>query len=158
MIAKTRWGLGIAAALSPDVIQVAAAAAESLGYDSFWVNDTPAGDGLTALTHAAGGTSNIDLGVGVIPLSRRTPESIIEQLRSLSESGDRERADGVQGAHLPLDRLLLGVGSAVPARMGLRESVAASARSKPRWRLTWSWLRWVRGCAGWRVRRPTACS
>lgn len=103
---ETRWGFGIASASSPDVIQASAMAAESLGYDSFWVNDTSSGDGLTALARAAAVTSHIPLGVGVIPLSRRTPASIIEQVRSLT-------APPMEGEQLrlPVDRLRLGVGS-----------------------------------------------
>lgn len=102
---ETRWGFGIASASSPDVIQASAKAAESLGYDSFWVNDTSSGDGVTALARAAAVTSHIQLGVGVIPLSRRTPVSIIEQVRSLTTpKKDKE-------LHLPVGRLRLGVGS-----------------------------------------------
>ncbi|MCM8749488.1 LLM class flavin-dependent oxidoreductase [Thermomicrobiaceae bacterium CFH 74404] len=89
-------GFGLAATTPATVIRAAAAAAEEHGYRTFWVNDTPDGDGLAALAQAATATERIGLGVGVIPLSRRTPESIVEQVRRLG---------------LPLDRLRLGVGS-----------------------------------------------
>lgn len=92
----TTWGFGIAAAVPVEVVRQAAIQAEALGYAAFWVNDTPNGDGLAALAEAAAVTTRINLGVGVVPLSRRSPESIINQVR---ETG------------LPLDRLLLGVGS-----------------------------------------------
>lgn len=95
-MAETRRGFGIAAALPREVVVAVAQQVEALGYYSLWVNDTPDGDGLAALSHAAGVTGRIRLGVGVIPLSRRTPESIIEETRQL---------------RLPLDRLQLGVGS-----------------------------------------------
>ena len=102
----TGRGFGIASASSPDVIQASAMAAESLGYATFWVNDTSSGDGLTALARTAAVTNHIQLGVGVIPLSRRTPASIIDQVRSLTAP-----QEGSTELHLPLDRLRLGVGS-----------------------------------------------
>ncbi|HUZ03326.1 MAG TPA: LLM class flavin-dependent oxidoreductase [Thermomicrobiaceae bacterium] len=118
----TRRGFGIAAAVPAEVVRAAASEAESLGYDSFWVNDTPNGDGLTALAEAAQVTSVIQLGVGVIPLSRRSPGSIIAQIRGAERSGDHEGVVGgrveahdrqvpLTGLELPLDRLLLGIGS-----------------------------------------------
>lgn len=101
---ESRRGFGVAAAISPEVITAAARLAESLGYHSFWVNDTPNGDGLEALAGAASVTSHIKLGVGVIPLSRRPADQIVAQLRTMDGS------DG-KAARLPLDRLWLGVGS-----------------------------------------------
>jgi alkanesulfonate monooxygenase SsuD/methylene tetrahydromethanopterin reductase-like flavin-dependent oxidoreductase (luciferase family) len=89
-------GFGLAATTPAAVIRAAAAAAEHEGYRTFWVNDTPEGDGLAALVEAASVTRRIGLGVGVIPLSRRTPEQIVEQVRWLA---------------LPIDRLRLGIGS-----------------------------------------------
>lgn len=89
-------GFGVAAALPHDVIREVAKEAELAGYTSFWVNDTPNGDGLAALAEAARETSLIKLGVGVIALSRKSPEQIADQALRLN---------------LPLDRLYLGVGS-----------------------------------------------
>jgi alkanesulfonate monooxygenase SsuD/methylene tetrahydromethanopterin reductase-like flavin-dependent oxidoreductase (luciferase family) len=85
--------------------------AEALGYSSFWVNDTPGGDGLAALAAAAGVTERIALGVGVIPFDRRPASAI---------------ADDVARLGLPEDRLLLGVGSGGdPKGLGLvRDGVA----------------------------------
>ncbi|HET9015642.1 MAG TPA: LLM class flavin-dependent oxidoreductase [Thermomicrobiaceae bacterium] len=115
-------GFGIAAAVPAEVVRAAAAEAEALGYDTFWVNDTPNGDGLTALAEAAAVTSVIRLGVGVIPLSRRSPESIIAQIRGVDRTADHEgtvgerievkgRPEPLTGLQLPLDRLWLGIGS-----------------------------------------------
>jgi alkanesulfonate monooxygenase SsuD/methylene tetrahydromethanopterin reductase-like flavin-dependent oxidoreductase (luciferase family) len=92
-------GFAMFAATPPDVIRASAREAEALGYGSFWVNHPGAMDGLAALAHAAGETRRIDLGIGVIPLHTRGPESIVQ---------------GVQASALPLDRLLLGVGSPNP--------------------------------------------
>lgn len=121
-MAQTRRGFGIAASVPVEVVRAAAEMAESLGYDSFWVNHPPNGDGLTALAHAAAVTTGIKLGVGVIPLSHRTPESIIEQVKRLNRTEDAEGGAGsdvdkrgetqeVEGLSLPLDRLYLGIGS-----------------------------------------------
>lgn len=89
-------GFGVAGALSPSVVGDLAAAAEAAGYRSFWVNDTPGGDGLAALRAAAATTATIRLGVGVIPLDRQRPEAIAARIAELG---------------LPVDRLTIGVGS-----------------------------------------------
>ena len=102
----TRRGFGVASAIPADVIQANARAAEWLGYAAFWVNDTSSGDGLNALALAAAVTDRSQLGVGVIPLSRRSPASIIDQVRSLTAP-----KQGSDDLHLPLGRLRLGVGS-----------------------------------------------
>jgi alkanesulfonate monooxygenase SsuD/methylene tetrahydromethanopterin reductase-like flavin-dependent oxidoreductase (luciferase family) len=89
-------GFGLAAALPPETISAAAAAAEGAGYGSFWVNDTPGADGLERLAAAAAVTRRIALGVGVIPLDRRPAAEIIARVAELG---------------LPQERLILGVGS-----------------------------------------------
>src|SRR5262249_54574704 len=81
------------------------------GFGSFWVNHPGPTDGLAALALGARETRRIDLGVGVVPLHTRGPESI---------------ADGVRATGLPVDRLLLGVGSPNPGALKpVREGVAA---------------------------------
>lgn len=94
-------GLGFAvfAGVSPEIIRASAKEAERLGYTSFWVNHPGPMDGLAALAHAARETQRIELGIGVIPLNTRGPESIVQ---------------GVKATGLPVDRLLLGVGSPNP--------------------------------------------
>ncbi|MGA7669296.1 MAG: LLM class flavin-dependent oxidoreductase [Nitrolancea sp.] len=113
-MADSRRGFGVAAAISPEVIRAAAQLAESLGYHSFWVNDTPNGDGLEALAQAASVTTRITLGVGVIPLSRRPADEIVRQLRTMDGSAGDLR--------LPLDRLWLGVGSGAGGPGALRRT------------------------------------
>jgi alkanesulfonate monooxygenase SsuD/methylene tetrahydromethanopterin reductase-like flavin-dependent oxidoreductase (luciferase family) len=92
---ETTRGFGVAAAVAPAAIRAAAERTEALGYDSFWVNYAGV-DGLAALAEAAAVTKRVRLGVGVIPLTGRSPESIVEGVRQLG---------------LPLDRLILGIGS-----------------------------------------------
>jgi alkanesulfonate monooxygenase SsuD/methylene tetrahydromethanopterin reductase-like flavin-dependent oxidoreductase (luciferase family) len=109
-MSATRRGFGLFAGISIDVIKGAAAATESAGYRSFWVNYAGA-DGLAVLSQAASVTSRIKLGVGVVPLPTRSPASI---------------AEGVRQNHLPSNRLVLGIGSPNPralqtARDGIRE-------------------------------------
>ncbi len=78
---RAGWrGFGVAGALPHDVIRALAPAAEAAGYHTFWVNDTPHGDGLASLRAAAEVTSEILLGVGVIPLDRQ-PADVIARPR-----------------------------------------------------------------------------
>ena len=103
-------GFALFAAAPPDVISATAREAEALGYTSFWVNHPGSFDGLGALALAAAQTRRIELGIGVIPLHTRGPESIVQ---------------GVRTHTLPLDRLLLGVGSPNPDSLKrVRDGVA----------------------------------
>jgi len=104
-------GFALFAGTAAEVIRAAAGEAEALGYTSFWVNHPGSTDGLAALAEAAGQTQRVALGVGVIPLHTRGPESIVA---------------GVRDTRLPLDRLLLGVGSPNPKSLDrVRTGVAA---------------------------------
>jgi len=111
MATGTAKGFAVFAGVSPEVIRASAREAEALGYGSFWVNHPGAVDGLGSLAHAAAETRRLDLGVGVIPLHTRGPESIVE---------------GVRQHALAPARLLLGVGSPNPeALKRVRDGVAA---------------------------------
>jgi alkanesulfonate monooxygenase SsuD/methylene tetrahydromethanopterin reductase-like flavin-dependent oxidoreductase (luciferase family) len=104
-------GFALFAAAPKDVISATAREAEALGYTSFWVNHPGSFDGLGALAGAAAQTRRLELGIGVIPLHTRGPESIVQ---------------GVRTHTLPLDRLLLGVGSPNPDSLKrVRDGVAA---------------------------------
>src|SRR6266849_5882127 len=92
-------GFALFAGVASEVVRAAAREAETLGYTSFWVNHPGSTDGLAALGVAAKETRRIALGIGVIPLHTRGPENI---------------AGGVRSHAVPLDRLLLGVGSPKP--------------------------------------------
>jgi alkanesulfonate monooxygenase SsuD/methylene tetrahydromethanopterin reductase-like flavin-dependent oxidoreductase (luciferase family) len=108
-------GFAVAANTAPEVIRASAREAEALGYSSFWVNYPGSVDGLTALALAARETRRIKIGVGVIPLNTRGPDSI---------------AAGVRANALPLDRLLLGVGSADPGALKRVRDGVAKLRSR----------------------------
>lgn len=108
-------GFAVAANASPDVLRTSAREAERLGYGSFWVNHPGATDGLAALAVAAGETTRVEIGVGVIPLHTRGPDSVIE---------------GVRSHALPLDRLLLGVGSPNPRALARVRAGVATIRSQ----------------------------
>ena len=111
MASGTDRGFAVFAGVSPEIIRVSAREAEALGYRSFWVNHPGPVDGLGSLAHAAAETRGLDLGVGVVPLHTRGPESIVA---------------GVAAHALPAARLLLGVGSPNPeALKRVREGVTA---------------------------------
>src|SRR3712207_3276296 len=94
---RAGWrGFGVAGALPHDIIRAIAAAAEAAGYHTFWVNDTPQGDGLASLRAATEVTAEIQLGVGVIPLDRQPAEVIAQRVDELG---------------LPQQRLIVGIGS-----------------------------------------------
>ena len=104
-------GFALFAGTTPEIIRASAREAEALEYSSFWVNHPGSVDGLAALALAARETKSIELGIGVIPLHTRGPEAI---------------AEGVRATALPLDRLLLGVGSPNPKSLArVRDGVAA---------------------------------
>jgi alkanesulfonate monooxygenase SsuD/methylene tetrahydromethanopterin reductase-like flavin-dependent oxidoreductase (luciferase family) len=114
------YGFAVFAGVAPASSQACAREAEAAGYASFWVNHPGKTDGLAALALAARETRRIALGVGVIPLHTRGPESIV--------AGVRENA-------LPLDRLLLGVGSPNPASLSRVRAGVAALRAELRGRL-----------------------
>ncbi|MEX0790973.1 MAG: LLM class flavin-dependent oxidoreductase [Actinomycetota bacterium] len=85
---------------------------EDLGYTTIWSNDTPGADGIVTAAAMADATETLRVGVGVVAVDRRPPEEISETLRELE---------------IPLDRLVLGVGSgSSPAPLvTVRRAVAA---------------------------------
>ncbi len=111
MAGATAKGFAVFAGVSSDIIRASAREAEAKGFASFWVNHPGPVDGLGALAQAATETQRIDLGVGVVPLHTRGPESI---------------AAGVREHALAPARLLLGVGSPNPQALSrVREGVTA---------------------------------
>ena len=108
-------GFALFAATASEIIGASAREAEGLGYSSFWVNHPGATDGLASLAVAAKDTRRIELGIGVIPLHTRGPAPIVE---------------GVRAQALPLDRLLLGVGSPNPGALSRVRAGITELRSK----------------------------
>jgi len=111
----TTLGFALFAGTAPGLIPAAAREAEGLGYGSFWLNHPGATDGLVGLGLAARETRRIELGVGVIPLHTRGPQSIVE---------------GVRVNGLPLPRLLLGIGSPNPGALARVRSGVAALRAE----------------------------
>jgi alkanesulfonate monooxygenase SsuD/methylene tetrahydromethanopterin reductase-like flavin-dependent oxidoreductase (luciferase family) len=110
-------GFALHAGVAAEVIRRAARDTEAAGYDSFWVNYPGPVDGLAALALAAAETTRIALGVGVVPLHTRGPDSIVA---------------GVRARALPVDRLWLGVGSPNPGALGrVRAGIAALRAQLP---------------------------
>lgn len=89
-------GFGVDAGLPDGVATELAHRAEALSYSSIWATDTPRADGLANLAAFARATEHIRLGVGVLPLDRHSPQSIVERVKQLD---------------LPAGRLWLGIGS-----------------------------------------------
>ncbi|MEP6481967.1 MAG: LLM class flavin-dependent oxidoreductase [Rhodoglobus sp.] len=89
--------IGLPGATAPRVLRELAPHIERLGFRGLWLNDTPTGDSLAGLAVAAGVTSGLRLGTGVIPLDRRSPAKISSRL-----------------ADLPLERVTIGIGSGGP--------------------------------------------
>lgn len=91
----THLGFGLAGAAPEGTVLRAARAAEQAGYRTFWLNHPPTYDALPKLGRVAEAVS-IPVATGVIPISARTPGSILE---------------GMDAARLPADRFRLGIGS-----------------------------------------------
>ena len=98
-----------------EILRASALEAEASGYGSFWVNYPGSIDGIAALAAATGETRRVELGIGVIPLHTRGPDSIVE---------------GVRSHGLPLARLLLGVGSPNPRALARVDDGVQALRSQ----------------------------
>ncbi len=93
-----------------------------MAIDTFWVNDTPGSDGFEGLRLAAEVTSTIRLGIGVIPIDRRPPDTIIQ---------------AIEAKKLPKERLIVGVGAGAELYGSLdsvRAAVQTIRQSKPAYR------------------------
>jgi len=88
-------GFGIDASVPLEVAMEVAGLVERAGYGSFWVNGSPH-DGALSIIDGALQTTELDVGVGVFPLTKISAEELV------SEVIDRA---------LPQERIWLGVGS-----------------------------------------------
>jgi alkanesulfonate monooxygenase SsuD/methylene tetrahydromethanopterin reductase-like flavin-dependent oxidoreductase (luciferase family) len=107
----TPRGIALFAGTAADVVAETARVTEELGYASFWLNHPGPTDGVAGLEVAARATAAIDLGVGVVPIHRREVETVVE---------------GAREASLPVERLLLGIGTAGPGAFELARRGTAS--------------------------------
>jgi hypothetical protein len=88
-------GFGIDASLPLEVALEVAGLVERAGYGSFWVNGSPH-DGALNIIQGALERTELDVGVGVFPLTKISADELVTEVR------DRD---------LPQNRLWLGVGS-----------------------------------------------
>lgn len=110
---------GLAGAVDHAVLRALAPRLESAGFHTLWLNDSADGDSLAGLAAVAEVTSTLKLATGVLPFDRWPADKI---------------AAAVEQHGLPLERLVLGVGSGTGSRLGtvaqgiaeLRESVDAA--------------------------------
>ena len=98
-----RLSFGITAGDRPWLADLGAAL-EQWGFDAVWANDTPGRSGIAALGAMAARTRRLELGLGVAPLSERSAAEITDEA---GRSG------------LPLERLVLGVGSGASRSLAL---------------------------------------
>lgn len=105
--------LGVAGSLGPEAIAEIAPAVEEAGFHTLWVNDTPDGDALAALSAAARVTERLHLATGVVPVDRRPAAEVAAEVASLA---------------LPLDRVTLGIGSGI-ARRGALDRVRGAVET-----------------------------
>lgn len=95
----TKMGFGITSTVDHSVVRELAPRLEEAGFRTLWINHGGSGDSLASIQVAASVTTRIRLASGVIPVDRMVPQEIVRTVQ--------ERA-------LPLDRLVLGIGSSAP--------------------------------------------
>ncbi|MGO1769308.1 MAG: LLM class flavin-dependent oxidoreductase [Microbacterium sp.] len=109
----TRISLGIAGAVGPDAAAALAPRLELAGFRSLWINETPGANALEVAAAAARETDRLRVATGVIPVDRRSPDELLDDIRRLE---------------LPEARLTLGIGAGQTRRGALaRVEEAASA-------------------------------
>lgn len=108
-------GFGLVARSPADSGELAGLAEEleRLGYDELWANDNAARSGLATLSAASAGARRIHLGVGVAPLSDKTP---------------RQLADEVAAQAIDHARLILGIGTGSGSSLDVVRRGAAELR------------------------------
>jgi alkanesulfonate monooxygenase SsuD/methylene tetrahydromethanopterin reductase-like flavin-dependent oxidoreductase (luciferase family) len=95
--------LGLAGSVDHELLRALGPRLEAAGFHALWLNDNPAGDALAGLAVVADVTSTLTLATGVLPFDRRPAREIVTAL---------------EHHRLPLDRLVLGVGSGGGSRVG----------------------------------------
>ena len=85
MTHKRSLGLVMGGAVAPENIASAAAAAESSGFDEFWLaEDLFFAGGISAATLALEATSHVTVGLGVVSAVARHPALLAMELATIS--------------------------------------------------------------------------
>jgi alkanesulfonate monooxygenase SsuD/methylene tetrahydromethanopterin reductase-like flavin-dependent oxidoreductase (luciferase family) len=95
--------LGLAGSVDHELLRALGPRLEAAGFHALWLNDSHGGDALAGLAAVAEVTSTLTLATGVLPFDRRPAHEIVA---SIEQHG------------LPVDRLVLGVGSGAGSRVG----------------------------------------
>lgn len=99
-----RLGIGVSEDLPIAVQQRLAADVEAAGFASLWTNEASGRDALLLCQAWAAATTDLEVGVGVVPIWTRTPAQLAMACATLQEASG--------------GRFLLGVGVSHPATMG----------------------------------------
>lgn len=99
-----KLGLGISEDLPIQVQQRVAAQVESAGFQSLWTNEASGRDALLLCQAWAAATTDLQVGIGVVPIWTRTPAQLAMASATLQEASG--------------GRFLLGLGVSHPATMG----------------------------------------
>lgn len=109
----TRISLGIAGALGADAAAALAPPLEEAGFHALWINETPGVNALEVAAAAARETGRLRVATGVIPIDRRFPDELLDDIARLD---------------LPTDRLTLGIGAGQTRRGALARIEEAASR------------------------------
>ncbi len=99
-----KLGIGISEDLPVPVQQMLATHVESAGFRSLWTNEATGRDALLLCQAWAAATTDLQVGVGVVPVWTRTPAQLAMACATLQEASG--------------GRFLLGLGVSHPATMG----------------------------------------
>lgn len=99
-----KLGLGISEDLPIQVQQMLATHIESAGFRSLWTNEASGRDALLLCQAWAAATTDLQVGIGVVPIWTRTPVQLAMASATLQEASG--------------GRFLLGLGVSHPATMG----------------------------------------
>ncbi len=84
-----RRGVGVSGELGREAVADLAALAEDCGYDNFWINVNRRDQDPVGLVAAAAGRTKFEIGVGVFPLDRYTPDEVAEDVAAAGLSDPR---------------------------------------------------------------------
>jgi alkanesulfonate monooxygenase SsuD/methylene tetrahydromethanopterin reductase-like flavin-dependent oxidoreductase (luciferase family) len=99
-----KLGIGVSEDLPLPVQQVLAADVEGAGFRSLWTNEASGRDALLLCQAWAAATTDLEVGVGVVPIWTRSPAQLAMASATLQEASG--------------GRFLLGLGVSHPATMG----------------------------------------